>query len=371
MYCLSLLVNAKMMEDFDTILNDIAMCLNCKYQNPEMMKCFDKIWKKIDKLHPSQTADVDPPEGKDHHNQRCVNVSEDMETNVSASKMESPLHRYYNNLVTNLRGRAEEIADNSERNKLNRTYCPAFFSFIEDLLPEMPLWSSVLLGSLDRYSRTPGTSTDDKDSKYMSYLSANNKSEGYVEGAMKQLKQEDFGGLKRLRVDEFVSENYKRIRRRLNHFADKMHINLYKRRKPKRAKDSKEETTKQADEIEEGVYDQISESSGLENPDYNEAEETWSKRSMPTPTKDPKVGQFQQSPAVSLSNTPDPKFTKSKAKHRKITGYLMFLQQNDHELISKYGKKSTARRYAKVAWSKLSDSEKEIYKKMAKKKQPD
>ena len=50
MYCLSLLVNAKTMEEFDTILTDIAMCLNCKYQNPEMMKCFDKIWQRIDKL---------------------------------------------------------------------------------------------------------------------------------------------------------------------------------------------------------------------------------------------------------------------------------------------------------------------------------
>ena len=55
-----------------------------------------------------------------------------------------------------------------------------------------------------------------------------------------------------------------------------MHIDLYKRRKPKPAKDSKEEMTKQADGIEEGVYDQIIESSGGQKADYNKAEETWS-----------------------------------------------------------------------------------------------
>ena len=72
-----------------------------------MMKCFDKIWKRIGKLHPSQSTDVDPPEGKDHHNRRCVNAHHDIGTNVSMSKMESLLHRYYNNIVTNLRGRGD------------------------------------------------------------------------------------------------------------------------------------------------------------------------------------------------------------------------------------------------------------------------
>ena len=110
----------------------------------------------------------------DHYNQCCMNAHQDIERNVSSSKIESPLYRY-SNIVTNLRGRAEEIADNSEGNKLNPTHYLAFFPLLRTFSKKKRLlWSSVLLGSVDHYSRTPGTSMDDT----------------------KQLKQEDFEGLK-------------------------------------------------------------------------------------------------------------------------------------------------------------------------------
>ena len=49
---------------------------------------------------------------------------------------------------------------------------------------------------------------------FLSFSSENSKSEGFTKSAMRNLKQEDFPGRKRLRADVFVHENYDRIRRR-------------------------------------------------------------------------------------------------------------------------------------------------------------
>ena len=67
--------------------------------------------------------------------------------------------------------------------------------------------------------------------------------EGYIEGAMRNLKQEDFTGRKHLRVDTFVSEKYTRIRSRLHDYGDRLHTRLISKtkrtykRKTKKAND--------------------------------------------------------------------------------------------------------------------------------------
>jgi hypothetical protein len=83
----------------------------------------------------------------------------------------------------------------------------------ESYLPEMPLWSGVLLGSLDRYiCHSPSEYDNLDDYPYLSFKSASARTEGYIEGMMRNLKQEDFPGRRRLRPDIFVFENYPRIR---------------------------------------------------------------------------------------------------------------------------------------------------------------
>ena len=46
---------------------------------------------------------------------------------------------------------------------------------------------------------------------------------------------------------------------------------------------------------------------------------------------------------------------------------MLYLKQNSAEFPEKYGNKTTARKYAKAAWSSMPNSEKEIFNKMAKK----
>ena len=97
-------------------------------------------------------------------------------------------------------------------------------------ITEMPLWSGVLLGSPERFKKTGNIKVQEKNPKsdetFLSYKSANAKSEGYIEGVMRQLKQEDFPGKKRIRADAFALENYEQIRRRLNDFGDRIHTAL-------------------------------------------------------------------------------------------------------------------------------------------------
>ncbi|CAB4008570.1 Hypothetical predicted protein [Paramuricea clavata] len=46
--------------------------------------------------------------------------------------------------------------------------------------------------------------------------------EGYIECAIRNLKQDDFPGRSRLRPDAFVLENYQRMRRRGNDYGDRI-----------------------------------------------------------------------------------------------------------------------------------------------------
>ena len=91
----------------------------------------------------------------------------------------------------------EEQSDQYER---NRSCCPEFLEFMQLFVCKMPLWCGVLL-RLDRYKNT-ATSHEPKDESnqtFLSFKSENAKSEGY----MRQLKQEDFPGKKRMQADAF------------------------------------------------------------------------------------------------------------------------------------------------------------------------
>ena len=107
------------------------------------------------------------------------------------------------------------MADDNIENeaKDNRSYWPTFMDSIKSYLPEMALWSGVLLGSLEQYKENSGRKPQNliTTQPFLSFSSANSKTEGYIEGAMRNLKQENFPGRKHLRPDAFVLENYRRI----------------------------------------------------------------------------------------------------------------------------------------------------------------
>ncbi len=119
----------------------------------------------------------------------------------------------------------------------NRSFCPEFFTFIQLHICEMPLWSGLLLGSLNQYNKMEILKSQEEklisDEAFLSYKTANAKWKGYIEGVMRQLKQEDVLGKKQMRADAL--ENYEHIRRQLNDFGDRIHTTLkpkYRKRKP-------------------------------------------------------------------------------------------------------------------------------------------
>jgi hypothetical protein len=125
------------------------------------------------------------------------------------TKPGNPLVDYFETKLSNIEKRVENnsmqapdaLAD-------NRSYSPQFLTFIKKYLTEMPLWSGVLLGRLDRYRKDPCTTKKREVNNFLSFSSTNTKSAGYIKGPMRNLKQEDFSGRKRLRADTFVYENY-------------------------------------------------------------------------------------------------------------------------------------------------------------------
>ena len=130
---------------------------------------------------------------------------------------------------------------------------------------------------------------------------------------MRQLKQEDFPGKKRMRADVFALENYERIRRRLTDFGDRIHAALkpkpkrqYRKRKPdvESSNSPKEKKKKNG------------------NDDYQTVEEKCGKRDPSTPKINPKIGQFQQSPKVPLRESPTIK-VRTKRKVQITPGELL------------------------------------------------
>ena len=47
MYCISLLVNARTLDEFDSILKDVATCLLNAHQTPSVCQSFKKLWQLI------------------------------------------------------------------------------------------------------------------------------------------------------------------------------------------------------------------------------------------------------------------------------------------------------------------------------------
>ena len=60
--------------------------------------------------------------------------------------------------------------------------------------------------------------------------------------------------------------------------------------------------------------------------EYSNARETWGKKDPNTPKRNPKLGQFQQSPSVPLSKTPD---IKKKNKSGHSSAFFEFLHKGD------------------------------------------
>jgi hypothetical protein len=258
MYCVWLLVNARTLDEFDSILEDVATCLLNERQNNDMLESFSKLRQMIHRMEERGEVFEAEETNLDH---------EDDEKEVDGKKSRvdihrNPFHNHYAKLIATFKKRASdnnknEMSDEetsgeemSEGYKPNQSFCPQFFAIIESYLPEMPLWSGVLLGSLDRYIDGSLAEYDNLDDyPYLSFKSANARTEGYIEGMMRNLKQEDFPGRRRMRVDAFVLENYPRIRRRLNDFSDRVVSRKTKKQKNRANKSKKDKRSSENVEI--------------------------------------------------------------------------------------------------------------------------
>ncbi len=67
-------------------------------------------------------------------------------------KYGNPFINYFEKKVSSIETRLkQDTMQASNELKDNRSYCPELLIFIKNYLPEMPLWSGVLFGRLERY----------------------------------------------------------------------------------------------------------------------------------------------------------------------------------------------------------------------------
>ena len=208
MYCMSLLVNVRTLHELDTILEDVAVCLFSKKQTKNLTTAYRRLTGRIHNMENDCNINL----ADFQKEMKDVKIESDECNADHWGKSCNPFVEYFEKKVAALETNvSKDMAQSSIAQNDNRSHCPQFFIFVKKWIPKMPLWSGVLLGRLERYQT--GSSEDGKRkslavNQFLSFSSANAKSGGYIEGAMRNLKQEDFPCQKRLRADTFVHENY-------------------------------------------------------------------------------------------------------------------------------------------------------------------
>mgnify|MGYP002803810279 CR=1 FL=1 len=361
MYCMSLLVNASTLEEFDTILKDATVCLMSKFLVARVHESYNKITGRVEKIGLKKMDDV-----VDNACEFDDSIPTDATGESSVPALINPFNIHFDDILSPIIAEIEfDNKSDSDHFEEKTSWCPEFFTFMRSYITEMPLWSGVLLGSLERYKKSGNMKAQEKkinsDETFLSYKSANAKSEEYIEGIMRQLKQEDSPGKKRMRADAFALENYERTRRRLNDFGDRIHIALNP--KPKR------KYRKRKLNVGDSISQKEKRKKKDENDDYHMVEETWGKRDPSTPKTNPKLGQFQQSPKVPFSDSPTVKKENKNSDETKSTSaFLLFLNKKRRGLKRKYRNDEKVVSEATNIWRSMSTDEKEKYHRLAKEK---
>ena len=90
MYCVSLLVNARTLDEFDLILEDVATCLLNERQNNDVLKAFTRLWEMIHNMKDKDKAF----NAEDESNIDEINI--DVKgTNLEDEVYCNPFHRYF------------------------------------------------------------------------------------------------------------------------------------------------------------------------------------------------------------------------------------------------------------------------------------
>ena len=343
------------------ILKDATVCLMSKFLVARVHDSYNKITGRVQKIGLEKIDNV-----VDNACELDDSIPTDATGESSVPAFTNPFNIHFDNTLNPITAEIEvDNKSDSDCFEENRSWCPEFFTFMRSYITEMPLWSGVLLGSLERFKKTGNIKAQEKKNKsdetFLSYKSANAKSEGYIEGVMRQLKQEDFPGKKRMRADAFALENYEQTQRRLNDFGDRIHTTLNP--KPKR------QYRKRKLNVEVSSYSKDRRKKMEENDDYHTVEETWGKRDPSTPKTNHKLRQFQQSPKVPFSDSPTVKKEKKNSDQtRSTSAFLLFLNKKRRGLKRKYGNDEKVVSEATNIWQSMSTEEKEIYHRLAKEK---
>jgi hypothetical protein len=172
MYSMSLLVNARTLYEFDTVLEDVAICLSSETQTDMLQAAYRRVdgrIKNMDKVGVNKLITDFPKEKVD------ANSLEELEDSFAGkSSFCNPFVKYFEKKLQDIEERVEQdsmLADDHE--KTNRSYCPPFLEFIIKYIAEMPLWSGVLLGKLERYqTKSSQNKIHEDETLFLSFSSA-------------------------------------------------------------------------------------------------------------------------------------------------------------------------------------------------------
>ena len=150
MYCMSPLLNASTLEEFDMTLKDATVCLMSTFLEARVHDSYNKITGRVEKIGLEKIDDVVENACEFNHN-----IPTDATGESSMPALTNPFNINFDNILNPVTAEIEvDNKSDSNRFEENRSWCPEFFTFMRSYITEMPLWSGVLLGSLERFKKT-------------------------------------------------------------------------------------------------------------------------------------------------------------------------------------------------------------------------
>ena len=150
MYCMSPLLNASTLEEFDMTLKDATVCLMSTFLEARVHDSYNKISGRVEKIGLENIDNVVENACEFNHSIRTDATGES-----SVPALTNPFNINFDNILNPVTAEIEvDNKSDSNRFEENRSWCPEFFTFMRSYITEMPLWSGVFLGSLERFKKT-------------------------------------------------------------------------------------------------------------------------------------------------------------------------------------------------------------------------
>lgn len=192
LYVIGILMKCDTLSDFKELLLDVFVFISSKFVTPISKPFMSRLMQKINTFQVSAYCDSDFDDDISQTTKE-YNPNRYCEEDFQIIGSDSPFKTL---ALKTFKDASNYTSDkNKDETNVNVNYCPLFLDYLlKTVIPIFPLWSSLLLGNLQRFNRSYPASPDDFPSKTTNSL---------IENRFRILKHISLNDRSQHRIDEF------------------------------------------------------------------------------------------------------------------------------------------------------------------------